>query len=68
MTYAAQVHELAVRPVPRGAAAQHAQGHGEAALFLHRPHLHGHTKRAGEEGDAERNLQFHNGTVSLLQG
>ena len=63
-----QVHELALRALPRGAPAQHAQGHGEAALLLHRPHRHGHTERPREEGHAQRHLQLHHGALPLLQG
>ena len=62
-----QVHELTVRTVPWCAPAQRPQGHGQAALLIHRPHRHGHPERAGQEGHPQRHLQLHHGALSLLQ-
>ena len=42
------------------------QGHGEAAVQLHRPHRHVDTGRGGQARHPQRHLPVHHGPLSLL--
>lgn len=42
------------------------QGHGEAALLVHRLDRHGHTERARQEDHPERHLSVYHGTFPVL--
>lgn len=56
------------RLAPSATSSRHHQGHGQTALFLHRPHRHGHPERPRQENHPERHLSVHHGAISLLQG